>query len=179
MDIQKWLDEAAVSSHQGQLNESPNRARNGPHVSGNASRKKQKRKRSRTDSSLLEVAGHHRSVVATQARSHLVNDTSDLTSGSESIGTRSESSKSGSLNEVFTKQPRRKTRPERYETSMKTTKEQRKYVHRSKRKESGKSRSKTRRQKSDNLGRSTAYSFKAQNITGDRLTVRETTDAVA
>jgi hypothetical protein len=132
-------------------------------------------KRTKSDSSLLDprpshpkrhraTSGGSAGVSASSEASHTDRDPSNLSEASS---------------QRFARKPRRKTRPERYELSLKRNKERGKLIHQSRRDKSKKTGRKSKRKKEEKKpGSGIGQDFQAKNVSKDRLTVRTAIYAV-
>lgn len=173
MDIRKWLDETLPAEkptylHTAPIANSPRR----PHGRENVPKRKRMPKRSRADSSLLETPPP-RHKKTTRPRDLSSEGGTDKSVHSEDpSGVHSEPSRFSTSSERYARQPRRKTRPGRYKTSFKVADERGKHVHCSRKEGSKRTQRKSKREKYKKPGSGMGHAFHAQNVTGDRLTLK-------
>ncbi|KAF2261887.1 hypothetical protein CC78DRAFT_339478 [Lojkania enalia] len=173
MDIRKWLDETVLPERPPGLPEQlglpaflcPKEVEEPP-------REKRRPKRSASDSSMLEACPAR---IKTPRIEHGV-DIDDSTSSDSACSNASQhttrSSGSSSSSQQYARRPRRKTRRERYEPAAKDVKARGTLVYRHRKRESRKTKRKSRRSKTDKPGIGLVQSFHAKNIPRDRLTLR-------
>ncbi|KAF1944108.1 hypothetical protein EJ02DRAFT_341821 [Clathrospora elynae] len=142
MDIRKWLDETVQPEVTRESIKSSRKA------------EPARKKRFISDSSLLE---------APSPRRQTPEDQPDVCS---------EDSQASNSSGAYERKPRRKTRPEHFELSSKVTVEERGGHAHNRKGESKKTRRKSKRKKSDKTGSGVMQNFHAQNVTGDRLTLK-------
>jgi hypothetical protein len=167
MDIRRWLEDTELPEQPPsppeplrlQAFSQPNKVETAPED------RPRRRKRSVTDSSLLDSCPRHKRALAAEEQS-----ASDRCGASDRDADASSSGSSPS-SQLYARKPRRKTRPERYEPA-KDVKERGTQVYRHRKGESKKARRKTRRRKGDRPDHGVVQSFQAKNVPRDRLTVR-------
>ncbi|KAF2001205.1 hypothetical protein P154DRAFT_619550 [Amniculicola lignicola CBS 123094] len=172
MDIRKWLEETALPEQPPSLPEQlglpPFLHPKEPQQTARAQRR---RKRSTSDSSLLEARPRRRETPP-------VVHTADIDSGSDesacSEGSHSADQSSGSsaASQRYARRSRRKTRLEHYEPAAKHVRERGKQGNRHRAAESKRTRRKARRNKTDRQGVGLVQSFHAKNVPKDRLTLK-------
>ncbi|KAF2650192.1 hypothetical protein K491DRAFT_721002 [Lophiostoma macrostomum CBS 122681] len=174
MDIRKWIDETVLPE---QI-PSPNLAEQlgiarflHPKQPERPSRGAAKRKRSTSDSSLLDTRTT-RKEVPPATRAALVDDYAEDSGCSNASSPADPSSESSASSQSYARRPRRKTRPERYEPALKDAKERGTRANRRVKNESKKNRRKSKRKKTDHPGVGLVQSFRAKNIPRDRLTLK-------
>jgi hypothetical protein len=168
MDIRKWLNETVLPKQP----PSPPDQRSLPPLletgeTEHAHRGKRRRKRSTSDSSLLDIRPRRKKTPPTD-------DAADVEGSacSEAFHPASQSSGSSKLSQKYARRPRHKTRPERYEPAAKEVKERGTHTHRRRKGESKKAKRKAKSRKAEKPGTSIVQSFHAKNVPSDRLTVR-------
>jgi hypothetical protein len=174
MDIRKWLNETEDAEA---TNPAP---RSGANLFLPVEKvkpvfaDKRASKRTKSDSSLLDPRpSHPKRHKATSGES------ADASASSEASPTdRDPSNLSDASSQRFARKPRRKTRPERYEPSLKRNKERGKHIHQSRRDKSKKTGRKSKRKKEEKPGSGIGQDFQAKNVSKDRLTVRTAMYAV-
>ena len=175
MDIRKWLEETAHAKAPA----------DGPSKSVSSFLQPAERakpvfehrpapERSKSDSSLLDPQPPLRR--APPRKHKLSSWKSGEGSASGVSQPQDETTGSEASSHCYARQPRRKTRPDRYEPSPERNKERGKHVHVSRKSESKKTRRKSKRKKEDPGG--IGQTFQAKNVTRDRLTVRADVHAV-
>ncbi|KAH7399267.1 hypothetical protein BKA66DRAFT_508217 [Pyrenochaeta sp. MPI-SDFR-AT-0127] len=175
MDIRRWLDETVqpgISPNQlKQLDIQPFLRTDQPEPKP-VLKARYRRKRSISDSSLLDPPAPRTQVQTKKRRPPTGRFTDNGTEGEVSSATHSESFASNTSSKRYARQPRRKTRPERYIPSSKAIKERGKHAHRTRQGESKNSRRKPKRKKGKKPNSGIVQSFHAKNVSGDRLTLK-------
>lgn len=177
MDIQRWLDQTVL----------PERPASPPVVRieapialpkkpEQAHKKKRRRRHSTSDSSLLEVPPPRKKTPPITREADIDQSADDSAYSDASHPTSRSGSSTSSL---YARKPRRKTRPERYEPTLKDVKGRGRHIHRHRKGESKKTQRKPRRRKVDKPGSGIVQSFYAKNVPRDRLTVRTSTIRLA
>ena len=140
-------------------------------------RRKHTRKRRTSDSSVLAPASLQHNTT-TNKRKPLTHSGADSSTYSQaSHATCSEASTGSTSTQKYTRRPRRKTRPERYDPSAKVVHERGHHAHRSQKRESKKVRRKSKRDRVQKPA-SVVQCFHAKNVARDRLTVRAAMNVV-
>lgn len=181
MDIRRWLDETAESAHFGfplRLPESPGSR---PHRCTEqlepVLKKKQTRKRRKSDSSLLNPPSLRPKTTANKRKLSTGSESVDRARSEVSSPTRSDSTPSVS-SQRYERRPRRKPRPERYEPPATEIDKRGRHAYERRKGESKKSRRMSKRKKGEKPGSGIGQKFCAKNVSGDRLTVRAAIYAV-
>ena len=173
MDIRKWLAETDQAVHPEQPAVEPFLL---PKQPGSAPYARRRRKRASTDSSLLKAPSPQPRCkgVPVMKRDHPdVRDATDWTHSDGSHSTRSESVSNSTTSQRYARKPRRKMRLDRYEAAMtKRGKEQDVSPHSNRKRESRKSKHRSRRKKAEKTHSGIGQEFYAKNVSKDRLTVR-------
>ncbi|KAF2705351.1 hypothetical protein K504DRAFT_506295 [Pleomassaria siparia CBS 279.74] len=168
MDIRKWLDDTVLPdqppSPPEQLGLSSLLRQRAPQPSH---RGKRTRRRSTSDSSLLEIRPRGNKVAATQ---HKVNVEEPISSNSSSSTSHSLGSSLSS--QQYVRRPRRKTRPECYDPTAKDVGERVTHAHRRLKDESKRTKRKRKPGKVKKQGSGIVQSFRAKNVPTDRLTLK-------
>lgn len=166
MDICKWLDETIFPEHPQsphttlQLAEQDPRATTRPLFP-----------RRRSESSILEQSsGTHRKKrkkrnIPASARMP------ECACGKVPVRVDSESSHGSEPSERYARKPRRKTRPDRYEPSLKVA-DRNTHVHQSRKDDSKKIRRPSKRKRKTTTGGGIGHEFCASNVSSDRLTLK-------
>jgi len=169
MDIRKWLDETVLPEQPPSL---PDHHRSlvplfQPRAIEQTHREKHGRKRSTSDSSLLDTRPQRR-------KTSPIEDVADVEKNacSEASHPASQSSGGSKLSQKYARRPRHKTRPERYEATAKEVKKRGTHTHRLRKGETKKTKRKSKSKNAEKSGPSTVQSFQAKNVPSDRLTVR-------
>ena len=180
MDIRKWLAETVQPNLSLNLvQQSSIEASLRPRKSKPVIDTSRRLDPSKSDSSLLDPRPQQEEI-STNERSRVPKrDPYHKTKSNVSQATQSESSQSDTSSQQYTRKPRRKTRPERYQPSSKVIQERGKLIHQSRKGESKKMRRKSKRKKREKPGTDMMQNFHAKNVSGDRLTVRAATYAAA
>lgn len=176
MNIQSWLDAVVQPESVPDLPQSSGLQEDPRYGQGqSAGHRRRKPKRSpASDSSLLELpAEPAKSPSKKHKRAKKVSvPESESGSGSgQSSAADGESADSSASSQRYTRKPRRKTRPERYEPSSTITKERGTHADTGRKGESKRTRRKSRRKKGKDPASGIVQSFHAKNVFGDRLTV--------
>ncbi|KAF2739198.1 hypothetical protein EJ04DRAFT_559992 [Polyplosphaeria fusca] len=166
MDIREWLDHTELPERAPSLPEQlglpaffqPKKVEPAPKD------RLRRRRRSVTDSSLLEAHPHRRKALPIERQPDIDDSASDSHGGASPSG-------SSSSSQRYARRPRRKTRPERYEPVM-DVKERGTQLYRHRKNESNKVKRKARRRKGDKPGHGGIQSFQAKNVPKDRLTLK-------
>ncbi|KAF2831294.1 hypothetical protein CC86DRAFT_463214 [Ophiobolus disseminans] len=173
MDIQKWLDDTAEVH----MHAPPNPAQTPgsgffqrPEKPKPVFKEKHAPKRCKSDSSLLDPQPHPHKAPPKESKPPTEGSLDASAYSEVSRPSRSDSAESVSSNHRYARKPRRKTRLERYEP--KPVKERGKHIHHSRKDESNKTRRESKRRKGEKLGSGVAQSFRAKNVSGDRLTLK-------
>lgn len=180
MDVRKWLDETVqpdllpVPPEQLDFESFVCPKMPDPVATG-----KRRRKRSKSDSSLLDPPPRRSKTRVNEHKPSTRESVSEGTNSKASNSIRSCSSKSIVSSQRYARKPRHKTRPERYERPSKDVKEPRKHAHRGQKNEVKNSRRKAKRKKGAISGSGILQNFHTKNVSGDRLTVRTIIRAVA
>jgi hypothetical protein len=135
-----------------------------------AAKGKQRPKRCASDSSLLDIAPERANITSEEHKRVKKISITDSVSDQASTAP-SESAASHGSSQRYTRKPRRKTRPERYDPSSTVIKKRGEHAHRHHKSESKRARRKSRRVKGKDPATDIAQSFHAKNVYGDRLTV--------
>jgi hypothetical protein len=174
MDIRRWLDETVLPEQPPSPNlpEQLGLARFlHPKQPERASRGERRRKRSTSDSSLLDTRTTCKEVPLATGAADVEEDAED--SGCSNASSPADPSlESSASSQCYVRRPRRKTRPERYEPALKDARERGMQVYRRGKGESTKKRRQSKRKKTDKPGVGLVQSFHAKNVPKDRLTVR-------
>jgi hypothetical protein len=169
MDIRKWLEETVLPERPPSLSEQrhmPEFLR--PKNAEKAPREKRRRKPTSSDSSLLDARPVHKESPPVEEEADSRASTSE--SACSDVYHHTRSSESSIASQPYARQPRRKTRLERYEPASKHAKERGTQAGRHRKGKSDTKR-KSRRKKGDKPKISLAQSFHAKNVPKDRLTV--------
>ncbi|KAF2869443.1 hypothetical protein BDV95DRAFT_100711 [Massariosphaeria phaeospora] len=173
MDIRRWLDETVLPqqppSPPEQRSLAPIPRREEPKQ---APKQKSRRKRSTSDSSLLDAHPRRRKASPVEHKSD-IEESADEDACSDASKSSSRSSGSSTSSQPYARRPRRKTRPERYEPTSKDIKERGTHLPRRGKGESKKTKRKSRRKKAEKPGAGMVQSFHAKNVPRDRLTPAE------
>jgi hypothetical protein len=166
MDIRKWLNETVLPK---QPPSPPDQRSLPPLLEARETEQphgeKRRRKRSTSDSSLLDTRPQRKKTPPTE-------DAADVEGSacSEAFHPASQSSGSSKSSQKYARRSRHKTRPERYEPAAKE--ERGTHTHRCRKGESKKTKRKAKSRKAEKPGTNIVQSFHAKNVPSDRLTVR-------
>jgi hypothetical protein len=177
MDIRKWLAEieSPVPSEQSDVE---------PFLlskqTGSVLDARRRWKRSSSDSSVLKAPSPQprRKSATTTERDHCnaieTKETKETITEAHSntfYSTRSDSIKQITASQHYTRKPRRKTRPDKYEAGLKKVEGQDDSQRPSRKSESKRSRRKPKRKKDDRTHNGVGHDFQARNVSRNRLTV--------
>lgn len=168
MDVYQWLQGTMPSldrSLPGQANVDSCTSQNVPTRIPKA---KGIHRKSKTDSSLLEVAPEYRTKGPSNAKSQFAQD-------GRSNNVRNDPLDCELSTDLFVRRCRRKTHADKYDPLCKTVKESKKHVHHSRKDGSRRTKRMCTRQQDSKPGGVKLPNFKAKNMARDRLTVRDDT----
>jgi hypothetical protein len=173
MDIRKWLEETVLPECPPSPS-LPEQMGLAPFLYSKASEKGPKqgrrRKRSTSDSSLIHARTARRRSPPVRQPADAVN--SGDASACSNAYQPTHSSRGSTSSQQYARKPRRKTRPERYEPTLKDAKGRGKQENKHQKGESKHRKHKSRRNKAEKQGVGLVQSFHAKNVPTDRLTVR-------
>jgi hypothetical protein len=168
MDIRKWLDETVLPEQPPSL---PDHHRSllppfQPSAIEQTHRERHKRKRSTSDSSLLDTRPQRK-------KTSPIEDVADVEKNacSKTSHPASQSSGSSKSSQKYARRPRHKARPERYEATAKEVKKRGTHTHRLRKGETKKTKRKSKSKSAEKSGTGIVQSFQAKNVPSDRLTV--------
>ena len=172
MDIQEWLDKTALPRQPSSL---PDQFEPSAPLTAKETEKKRRERRRRrystSDSSLLDMCPTHKKAPPVEyelgAEGNVCSSASHSEGHSEGI-----SGSSSISNQMYARQPRRKTRLGRYNPSTRDGRERGKHAHWRRKGESKKRKRKSKPKKGVKPGGGIIQSFHAKNVPSDRLTVR-------
>lgn len=134
---------------------------------GQTHRERRTRRRSTSDSSLLDTRPRRKQISAIEKEDDVEN--SACSNALHSAGHFSGSSTSS---QPYARRPRRKTRPERYDPTAKDVNERGMHTRQRRKGESKKTKRKSKPSRAEKPGTGIVQSFQAKNVPRDRLTVR-------
>ena len=173
MDIQKWLDEIVQpdplpNSIEQPAGESCSQCR----TSKPTLKRRNLQTQRDSDSSVLSIRSQQEERPKKRRR-HGKGDRSTSDTDTASFQERcSSSTRTTATSQRYARRPRHKTRPERYESTSKAKKEVRAHPQSGRRGVVKNPRRKSKGKKIGKQGDETAQNFRANNVSGDRLTVR-------
>ncbi|KAF2468098.1 uncharacterized protein BDR25DRAFT_344409 [Lindgomyces ingoldianus] len=169
MDIRTWLADIELPERPPTLSEQLGLP---PflHPKGESPKEVRRRKRSTSDSSLLDTRPG-RQIPPSIRHGADIDDSAEDSACSHATSALGDSAGNSKSSHPYARRPRRKTRLERYEPTSKDVKGRGKQVYQTRSGESRKTRRKSRRKKADQ-GVGLVQSFHAKNVPRDRLTLK-------